>query len=186
MRQRPEDTPLSGTKLCASAPETSPALRCLACARPSNGGCRWLRDYIFLTIDFSSQVGKFCKNSNLLLSYFFFFFLIYWTLSLVLPFLYFPAWSHGSSEHLAAGEDCCPRSLLPAMRASQGKAGPAARPGAYSLPILSPKNKHPGCFLFLKGKQKPLVSRGKGEPCLDHHPGGILSVQFPSEIPRLC
>lgn len=67
-----------------------------------------------------------------------------------------------------------------------GKICPAAHSEAYSQQILNPKINAPGCFLFLKGKQKPLVSRGKGEPCLDHHPGGILSTQFPLEIPKLC
>lgn len=67
-----------------------------------------------------------------------------------------------------------------------GMTGPAAHLEAYSQQILSPKINIPGCFLFLKGKQKPLLSRGKGEHCLDHHPGGIRSSQFPLEIPRLC
>lgn len=124
-------------------------------------------------------MGKFCKNSNLLLNAIFF--LTYWTSSVALPFLYFPVWSRGPSEHLGGKRAAC---CLPCT--SRGKTGPAAHPGAYSRPILGPKNTHPGCFLFLKGKQKPLVSRGKGEPCLDHHPGGILSAQFPSEIPKLC
>lgn len=87
---------------------------------------------------------------------------------------------HRAAPMEPSGKGC---GLFPEMPHVQ-EACPAAHPGAYSQQILSPKNKQAGCFLFLKGKQKPLMSRGKGEPCLDHHPRGILSTQFPLEIPE--
>ena len=92
-------------------------------------------------------------------------------------FLYFPTWS------MVLLELCDKGCLVPEIPHTCKDLSWDPSWGLFTTDP-QPQNKHLGCFLFLKGKQKALVNRGKAEPCLDHHPRGILSTQFPLEIPE--